>query len=70
MYDRPRRVQMPNVFNPDFIFAYRNCKSILNKMKENLDALCDMERKINLRLVKWPNRFTAEIKDLCRIELV
>lgn len=61
---------MPNVFNPETLFAYKNSKSIINKIKENLNALCKTERKVNLRLIEWPNKFTAEIKNVCRLELV
>ena len=61
---------MPNVFNPEFLFAYRNWKSIMNKIRENLSGLCDSERKVNIKLIKWSSKFTAEIKDVCRLELV
>ena len=61
---------MPNVFNPEFLFAYRNSKVIITKIRENLNTLCLIEKKINLRSIDWLNKFTAEIKDVCRLELV
>ena len=61
---------MPNVFNPEYLFAYKNSKAIINKIRENLNALCKAERNVNLNLIEWPNKFTAEIKNICRLELV
>ena len=61
---------MPNVFNPEFLYAYPNWKSIMNKIKANLEAICDTDKKVSIRLVRWHSKFIAEIKDLCRIELV
>ena len=67
---RPRKILMPNLFNPEFLFAYRNSKVIINKIRENLNTLCLRDKKISLRSIDWLNKFTAEIKDVCRLELV
>ena len=67
---RPRKILMPNLFTPEFLFAYRNSKVIINKIRENLNSLCLRDKKINLRSIDWLNKFTAEIKDICRLELV
>ena len=67
---RPRKILMPNVFNSEFIFADRHSRQIITDIRKNINTLCDIERNINLRFIKWPSKFIAEIKDICRLELV
>ena len=41
----------------------------MDKIKVNLDNLCEKERNINLRTIFYKSKFIIEIKDLCRLEL-
>ena len=60
---------MPNVISPEFLFTDKNSRSIMDKIKVNLDNLCEKERNVNLRTIFYKSKFIIEIKDLCRLEL-
>ena len=68
--ERPRKIIMPTSFNPEFLFTGINSKSIMNKIKGNLDSISDPDKRPSIRVVRWRSKFVAEVKDLCRIELV
>ena len=42
---------MPNVISPEFLFTDKNSRSIMDKIKVNLDNLCEKERNVNLRTI-------------------
>ena len=67
---RPRKVGLPSALDPALLFTGQNSKSIMNKIKDNLSQLCKFDKRLITGHIEWPNKFTAEIKNLCRIELV
>ena len=56
--------------NPEFVLLGYNSKSIMNKIKENLNQMRKFDKRLIQSHIEWPDTFTAEIKNLCRIELV
>ena len=66
---RPRKVKMPPCFNPDCLFTAKSSKSVLQRIKINLAKLCDVDNN-NMQLLKWTSKFSAEIMDLCQVEIV
>ena len=69
---RPRKVKMPLIFNPEYLFTARSSKNILTRIKCNLAKLCDVDNlfRPEVELLNWKSKFSAEIMDLCRIEIV
>ena len=37
---KPREIAMPNLLDPDLVFASKDSKVIINKIRENLKTLC------------------------------
>ena len=68
-FDRPRKVPMPSILNPEMLFTAKSSKILLTKIKANLSELCDINN-MNMSLIKWSGKFVADIMDLCRVELV
>lgn len=67
---RPRKILLPSALNPELLFSGQNSKAIMNKIKENLTQLSKFDKRLASARIEWPNKFTAEIKNLCRVELV
>ena len=71
---RPRKVPMPAVFNPECIFMAKNSKNLLQRVKNNLTKICDVDQVgpngQPIELLKWKTKYQAEIMDLCFIEIV
>ena len=69
---RPRKIKLPPVFNPDCLFTAKTSKSLLSRIKHNLSKLCEVDSTTSaaVELLKWTGKFSAEIMDLCKIELV
>ena len=65
---RPRVVQLSPAFDVGCIFAAPSSRLIVAKIKANLSKLCDVTEAPEL--LKWVDKFTVEIMDLCRIEVV
>lgn len=69
MQVRPRKVKMPAVFDPDCLFTAKSSKSILQRIKINLTKLCDVENS-KMQMLKWTGKYSAEIMDLCKVEVL
>ena len=66
---RPRKVNLPNILDPDLLIPAKSSKQIIAKIKTNLADLISINN-LNEGLIKWNGKFTVEIMDLARIELV
>ena len=66
---RPRKVNLPSILDPDQLIPAKSSKQIIAKIKTNLADLISINN-LNEGLIKWNGKFTVEIMDLARIELV
>lgn len=65
---------MPVVFNPACVFMARSSKNVLSRVKVNLSKLFEVDQVSRngqqVELIKWKDKFCAEIMDICTVEIV